>query len=176
MEGRSRRQKYTRGHGPAATEDGPAAGSSAAAWSRGSSASIPDHVPDLGIRTPGEAAPECSALARCLSGLVAGTTVRFTPLVMCPLLDCQGPGLGHLRRNSQKREWSSYTGYPTVNLKDATLSERSRMRKTAVHVPCVVHLFYPPTLYLGLDRDEDLQPPTCKRGLQGPGLVITVLV
>ncbi|KAI4559302.1 hypothetical protein MJG53_017828 [Ovis ammon polii x Ovis aries] len=123
MEGRSRRQKYTRGHGPAATEDGPAAGSSAAAWSRGPSASIPDHVPDLGIRTPGEAAPECSALARCLSGLVAGTTVRFTPLV-----------------------------------------------------PCVVHLFYPPTLYLGLDRDEDLQPPTCKRGLQGPGLVITVSV
>lgn len=28
MEGRSRRQKYTRGHGPAATEDSPAAGSS----------------------------------------------------------------------------------------------------------------------------------------------------
>lgn len=45
MEGRSRRQKYTRGHGPAATEDGPAAGSSAAAWSRGPSASVPDHGP-----------------------------------------------------------------------------------------------------------------------------------
>ncbi|KAM7227898.1 hypothetical protein CapIbe_020352 [Capra ibex] len=40
----------------------------------------PSPEPDLGIRTPGEAAPECSALAPCLSGLMAGTTVRFTPL------------------------------------------------------------------------------------------------
>lgn len=34
--------------------------------------------------------------------------------------------------------------------------------------PCVVHLFYPLTRCLGLNRDEDLQPPTCNRGLRGP--------